>query len=89
VLHFGKLDQERKVSKESEASRPTKYNKRRESTMTFDNVTKQIHSIDLDGCGPLENWKTNFGPLQHENRNRDFNTRKEYHAPRGGYTSRG
>jgi hypothetical protein len=45
----------RKGPKESEASRPTKYNKSRESTMSFDNATKQIHSIDLDGCGPPEN----------------------------------
>jgi hypothetical protein len=72
VLHFHKLDQQRKVPKESEASRPTKYNKSRERTTTFKNVTKQIHNIDSDGCGPPENWEKNFGPPQPESRNRAF-----------------
>jgi hypothetical protein len=31
VLHFHKLDQQRKVPKENEGSRPTKYSKSRES----------------------------------------------------------
>jgi hypothetical protein len=55
VLHFRKLDQQRKVPKESEASRPTKYNKIKEGTLSFDNTTKQVHSIDSDGCGPPKN----------------------------------
>jgi hypothetical protein len=55
VLHFCKLEQQRKVSKENEASRPTMYNRGRESTMNFNNATKQIHIINFDGCGPLEN----------------------------------
>jgi hypothetical protein len=89
VLHFRKLDQQRKVPKENEASRSTKYNKSRESTMSFDDVTKQIHSTDSDGCGPLENWEKHFGPPEPENRNISFDTRKDYHHPRGGYTSYG
>jgi hypothetical protein len=89
LLHFRKLDQQKKVPRENEASRPAKYNKSRESTISFDNVTKQIHSIDLDGCGPPESWEKYFGPLQLENRNRAFDTRKDYNHPRGGYTSRG
>jgi hypothetical protein len=52
VLHFCKLEQQRKVPNENEASRPVKYNISRESTMSFDNATKQIHIIDSDGCGP-------------------------------------
>jgi hypothetical protein len=40
VLDFHKLDQQRKVPKESEASRPTEYNKSREGTLSFDNATK-------------------------------------------------
>jgi hypothetical protein len=75
VLHFCKLEQQRKVPKENEASRSTKYNRGRESTMKFDNATKQIHIINSDGCGPLKN--------------RAFNTRKEYHHLRGSYTGRG
>jgi hypothetical protein len=47
--------------------------------MSFDNVHKKIHNIDLNGCRPPENWEKNFGPPQLENRNRDFDTRKDYH----------
>jgi hypothetical protein len=62
VLHFCKLDQQKKVPKEKEASRPTKYNKSRESTKSFNNVHKQIYIIDSNGCGPPENLEKNFGP---------------------------
>jgi hypothetical protein len=34
--------------------------------MSFNNTTKQIHSIDSYRCGPSENWEKNFGPLQPE-----------------------
>jgi hypothetical protein len=64
VLHFHKLDQQRKVPKKSEASRPTNYNKSRENTMSFDIPHKKIHIIDSDVCGPSENWEKNFGPSQ-------------------------
>jgi hypothetical protein len=43
VLHFCKLDQQRKAPKESESSRPTKYSKTIESTMNFDTSHKQTH----------------------------------------------
>jgi hypothetical protein len=52
VLHFHKLEQQRKVPKENEASRPNKFNRGRKSTMSFDNTTKMIHSTDLDGSTP-------------------------------------
>jgi hypothetical protein len=55
VLQFRKLEQERKVPKVNKASRPTKYNRGRENTMSFDNTTKQIHNIDPYGCGPPKN----------------------------------
>jgi hypothetical protein len=55
VLHFRKLDQQRKVPKDNEASRPTKYSKSRDSSMSFDNAHKQIHYIDSDGRGLPEN----------------------------------
>jgi hypothetical protein len=89
VLHFSKLDQQRKVPKENRASRPTKYSKSRESTMSFDDAYKQIHNINSDGCGPPENWEKIFEPLQQENKNIAFATRKDYHHPRGSYTNRG
>jgi hypothetical protein len=87
VLHFCKLDQQRKVPKESESSRPTKYIKSKENTMSFDTSHKQVHSIDSDGCGPPENWEKNYEPPQLENRSRAFDSRTEYHNPRGGYTN--
>jgi hypothetical protein len=40
ILHFHKLDQQRKVPNENDASRPTNYTKSRESTMGFDNAHK-------------------------------------------------
>jgi hypothetical protein len=46
--------------------------------MSFNNATKQIHSIDSDGCGPPENWKKIFGHPQPENRNKVFDIRKDY-----------
>jgi hypothetical protein len=50
--HFCKLEQQRKVPKENEASRLTKYNRDRENTMSFNITTKQIHNIDSDGSPP-------------------------------------
>jgi hypothetical protein len=55
VLYFHKLEQQRNVPKENEASRPTKYNRGRENTTSFINTTKQIHNIDFDVCGPPKN----------------------------------
>jgi hypothetical protein len=89
VLHFCKLEQQRKVLKENEASRPTKYNRGKESTISFNNTTKQVHNIDSDGYGPPKNWEKNFKPLQLENRHRAFNTKKDFHHHRGGYAGRG
>jgi hypothetical protein len=64
VLHFRKLDQQRKVSNESESSRPTKYVTSRENVMGFEASHKQVHNIDSDGWGPPENWEKNYGPPQ-------------------------
>jgi hypothetical protein len=47
------LGQQRKTINENEGSRPTKYNKSRESTSNFDVPHKQVYSIDSDVCGPL------------------------------------
>jgi hypothetical protein len=84
VLHFRKFEEQRKVPKENEASRPTKYSRGKANTMSFDNATKQIHSIDSDGCGPTENWEKNFEPLHLENRNIAFTTRKKVSSPERG-----
>jgi hypothetical protein len=60
VLHFRNLGQQRKLTNESECSWPNKYIKNRESTTSFDPSHKQVHDIDLDGCGPTENWEKNL-----------------------------
>jgi hypothetical protein len=55
VLHFHKLGQQRKIANENESPRPFKYNKNKEGTSNFDASHRQVHIIDSDGCGPLEN----------------------------------
>jgi hypothetical protein len=76
VLHFRKLDQQSKVPKGSEGSRPTKYNKSRGSIMNFDTSQKQIHSISSDRCGPPENWEKNLD-LRSRKVERGLSTLKE------------
>jgi hypothetical protein len=61
VLHFHKLERQRKVPKENKASRPTKYSRGRESTMSFDNTTKQVHNIDSDGYNPRKSRRKTSG----------------------------
>jgi UDP-2,3-diacylglucosamine pyrophosphatase LpxH len=48
VLHFHKLEQQRKAPKHDEASRPARYNDNRQH-----NYPKHVNSIDFDGCGSL------------------------------------
>jgi hypothetical protein len=62
VLHFRKVEQQRKAPKESEASKPARYNKGRPSTNNYDSISKHVNSIDSDGYGPPENWEKFFGP---------------------------
>jgi hypothetical protein len=59
VLYFRKLGQQRKTVNENEGSRPAKYSKSRESTLSFDTTHKHVHSIDSDVCGPPKNWEKN------------------------------
>jgi hypothetical protein len=60
VKHFCKLGQQRKISNENEGSRPTKYSKSRESTLSFDAPHKQVHNINSGGCRPPENHEKKF-----------------------------
>jgi hypothetical protein len=62
VLHFHKLGQQRKATNDNESSRPFKYSKGKEGAPTFDATHKQVHSIDSEKCGSLENWEKNFRP---------------------------
>jgi hypothetical protein len=87
VLHFHKLGQQRKIINENESSRPAKYSRSRESALSLDTLHKQVHNIDLDGCGPLENWEKNFRPSRLESENRVYDSRRDHHHPRGGYSS--
>jgi hypothetical protein len=89
VLHFRKLGQQRKAAIENESSRPFKYSKTKEVASSFNVMHKQVHSIDLDGCGPLENWEKNSRPLRQESQNRVHDPRRDHQQTRGGYSSRG
>jgi hypothetical protein len=57
--------------------------------MNFNIPHKKIHSTNSNGCGPPKNWKKNFGPPQLDGRNMTFDSKRNYHHPRGSYTSRG
>jgi hypothetical protein len=56
VLHFRKLEQQRKTPKHDDVPKPPRYNDNQCS------YPKQVHNIDSDGCGLLKNWEKNFGP---------------------------
>jgi hypothetical protein len=62
VLHFRKLGQQRKSTSKNESSRSFKYSKSKEGKSCFDTSHRQVHNIDSDGCGPLENWEKKFKP---------------------------
>jgi hypothetical protein len=59
VLHFCKLEQQRKGPKHDEASGSPHHSNHR-------TYAKQVHNIGFDDCGPLENWEKNFGPPPQE-----------------------
>jgi hypothetical protein len=52
LLHFRKLEQQRKSTTENEASRLTRYNRGRVSTNNCDSTPKHVNDIDFDSCGP-------------------------------------
>jgi hypothetical protein len=59
VLHFWKLEQQCKVPKYDEASRPTRYYVNKPHHNSY---PKHVNIINSDGCGTLENWENNFRP---------------------------
>jgi hypothetical protein len=89
ILHFRKLDQQRKSARENESSRPFKYNKSKEVHSNFDTSHRQVHSIDSDGCRPPKNWEKNFRPPRPESENRAYDPRKDRTQTGGGHSSRG
>jgi hypothetical protein len=89
VLHIRKLGQQRKIVNDNKCSNLAKYSKSRDNTLSFDTTHKHVHSIDSDGCGAPKNWEKNVRPPQSESESRTNNPRRDYHQPRGGYSSRG
>jgi hypothetical protein len=83
VLHFRKLGQQRKSASENKSSRPFEYRKRKEGHSSFDTSHRQLHNIDLDGCGPPENWEKKFRPPRLESENRAYDPRKDRIQTRG------
>jgi hypothetical protein len=73
ILQFHKLEQQRKVSKPDEATRP-RYNDNQRS------YPRPVHNIDSDGCGPPENWEKNFGPSPQERNPGTFDQRSPHTA---------
>jgi hypothetical protein len=50
---------------------------------------KPAHSIDLDGCGPLENWEKNFVTPPQERHSRTSDQRFTQGNQRGGMPNQG
>jgi hypothetical protein len=83
IQHFRKIEQQRKASKPDEASRPHHNESQR-------GYPKPMHSIDSDGCGPLENWEKNYGtPSQQTNHSTTTDQRFNQYNQRDGSTNRG
>jgi len=81
VLHFRKLEQQRKAPKETETSRPGKFQHNR-STST---QQRAVNSIDSDGCGPPENWEKNYeDPRSPQRKEKSFDSRRDQNDRRGG-----
>jgi hypothetical protein len=57
-------------------------------SMTHHNQTKELTTW-FDRCRPPENWEKKFGPPQPKSLNSTFDSKSDYHHPRGGYTNRG
>jgi hypothetical protein len=83
VLHFWKIEQQRKALEHDEASRLVRYS---ESRM-HNSYPKHVNNIDSDGCEPLENWEKNFGPILQERKERVFGHRRDHYSQRGGMAS--
>jgi hypothetical protein len=55
----------------------------------LDTSHKQVHNIDSDGYGPPKNWEKNSRPLRPKSEKRTYDSKRDYHHPRGGYSSQG
>jgi hypothetical protein len=91
MMSFANLVERRYYTSVSWASRenPQMRANGKEGITSFDMPHRQVHSIDTDGCGPLENWEKNFRPLPPKNENRTCDPRRDRNQNRGGYANRG
>jgi hypothetical protein len=50
---------------------------------------KQVHNIDMNGCGPPKNWEKNFRPPRPECKSGTYDPRGDHSQTRGGYANQG
>jgi hypothetical protein len=79
VLHFRKIEHQRKAPKHDEASRPACYNDTGQH-----NYPKHVNIIDSDGCGPSKNCEKNIGPPSQERSEGIFDHRANKYNQRMG-----
>jgi hypothetical protein len=80
VLHFQRLEQQRKGPKHNEASRLACYSENK----PHNNYPKHVNNIDSNHCGPLEIWDKNFGPPPQERKERALDYMINQYNQRGG-----
>jgi hypothetical protein len=68
IQHFRKLEQQRKVAKLDEASRPLYGD-------SHHNYPKQVHNIGPDSDGASENWNKGYREPSHHSDSRTLNQR--------------
>jgi hypothetical protein len=84
ILHFRKLEQQRKAPKHYEASRPVRYNDSKHH-----NYLKHVNNINSDGYKILKNREKNFGPPPQEKSQRTVDYRASQYNERGGMSAQG
>jgi hypothetical protein len=82
IQHFRKLEQQRKVAKLDEASRPLYGD-------SHHNYPKQVHNIGPDSDGASENWNKGYREPSHHSDSRTLNQRSPQSNQRGGASNRG
>jgi hypothetical protein len=82
IQHFRKLEQQRKVAKPDESSRPHYGNNHR-------NYPKLVHNIGPDSDGASENWNKSYREPSHHSDSGTPNQRSPQSNQRGGASNRG
>jgi hypothetical protein len=76
VLHFRKLEQQRKAP--DEISRPTRFSE----NGPHNNYPKHVNNINSNDCGSSDNWENNFEPAP-QKKERAFDHRRDHYIQRG------